>query len=197
MDWHTTSAILEDLHDYENRSAWDMFVSRFRRPMVCFVRDMGLGEADAEDVTQEALLAFAKAYRAGKYDRSKGRLSKWLFGIVFRQVLSARRERARHGGPAARDEKSASFWANLPDEGDATASWDQTWQRTVLQQCLDQVRHEVEETTFRAFELTALAKRPPAEVAKQLGITRNAVFIAKHRVLQRLGKRQQEYEQPL
>ena len=195
MDWVTTSTILENLRDYRNKVAWDCFVGRFHRPILSFVRDLGFGDADAEDVAQEALLAFAKAYRQGRYDRSKGRLNKWLFGIVYRQVLNARRQRARRKAEVQVDNDTL-FWSRVPDKKTAQQSWSNTWQRSVLQHCLDQVRHEVEPKTFQAFEMTALAKRRPAEVAEKLGITRNAVFIAKHRVLQRLGKLQREYEQP-
>ena len=189
MDWMTTSTILENLRDYRNRVAWDRFVGRFHRPILSFARDLGLGDADSEDVAQEALLAFAKAYREGRYDRFKGRLNKWLFGIVYRQVLHARHQWAQRKAEVQVG-NDATYWFGLPDKKNAQQSWNITWQESILQHCLDQVRHEVEPKTFRAFEMTALAKRRPAEVAEQLGITRNAVFIAKHRVLQRLGKLQ-------
>ena len=194
MEWQTTSTILDSLRDYENRAAWDRFVTRFRMPIVSFARKMGLPESDAEDLAQEALLAFAKAYRDGRYNRSKGRLSTWLFGIVYRQVLNARRKGARRGVQMSPAADGTSFWSAVPDDKVDAATWDETWQRTVLQQCIDRVRHEVEPTTFQAFEMTALAKRPPAEVASDLGITRNAVFIAKHRVVSRLRELQREYE---
>ena len=201
MEWVTTSTILDDLRDHENRSVWDRFVARFRAPIVSFAQSMCLPHADAEDVAQEALLAFAESYRNGNYDPSKGRLSHWLFGIAFRQVqrIRARRARQEVQVPPAADgtpaEGDTSFWSGLPDENVATASWNHTWERAVLEQCLEQVRQEVEPTTFRAFEKLALGGRPPAEVASELGITRNAAFIAKHRVLRRLRELQQEYEQ--
>ena len=168
MEWLTTSTILESLRDYENAAAWDRFVTRFRRPIVFFARETGLSEPDAEDVAQEALLAFAKAYRQGSYNRSKGRLSKWLFGIVYRQVLYARRQRARRDAEV-QVSNDALFWSDVPDQKTAQQSWNQTWQRSVLQHCLDQVRHEVEPKTFQAFEMTALAKRPATEVVGPQG----------------------------
>ena len=72
MDWVTTSTILENLRDFQNGSAWDRFVSRFHKPILSFIRELGFSETDAEDVAQEALLDFAAAYRDGRYDRSKG-----------------------------------------------------------------------------------------------------------------------------
>lgn len=194
MEWLTTSTILDNLRDYNNEAAWGRFVARFRLPIVSFARNMGLPHADAEDVAQETLLAFAQAYRNDSYDRSKGRLSQWLFGIAYRQVLHMFGHRTRRDVQVSPTGDLTSYWSSLPDEKTATVSWDETWQRTVLEQCLEQVRGETNSATFQAFQLTALAKRPPAEVASELGITRNAVFIAKHRVLSRLRALQEEYE---
>ena len=195
MDWVTTSTILENLRDFQNRSAWDRFVSRFHKPIVSFVREMGFTETDAEDVAQEALLAFATAYREGRYDRSKGRLSKWLFGIVYHRVLQAGRRLGRRKAEVPVYNDSFS-WSGVPDKKTAQLSWNNTWNRSVLRHCLDQVRQDVEPGTFRAFELTVLCKRSPADVAEELGITQNAVYIAKHRVVHRLRELQQEYEHP-
>src|SRR5436305_1544249 len=90
MTWLTTATVLEKLRDFANRDAWDRFSERFRRPVVSFARGMGLAQSDAEDVAQETLMAFAKAYREGQYDPAKGRLSKFLFGIAYRQALKGR-----------------------------------------------------------------------------------------------------------
>ena len=59
MTWLTTATVLQKLRDFENRDAWDSFADRFRRPVISFARGMGLKPADAEDVAQETLLAFA------------------------------------------------------------------------------------------------------------------------------------------
>ena len=137
---------------------------------------------------------FAQSLRQERYDRSKGRLSAWLFGIAYRQVCHAHRQRAYRETREPRIPEGQSITSDLPDERAATESWDKTWQQSVLRQCFERVRAEVEPKTFRAFELTALAERPPGEVALQLGLTRNAVFIVKHRVLSRVRELQQEFE---
>ena len=103
MEWITTSTILVSLGDYSNRAAWERFTDRCRPPVLRFVRGMGLSEVDAEDAAQGTLLAFAEGFRKGQYDRSKGRLSSWLFGIAFRQALNKRRSLVRRAvGPCPR-----------------------------------------------------------------------------------------------
>ena len=83
-EWVTTSLVLERLKEFDNHSAWNLFSGWFREPVVAFARRMGLKGADADDAAQETLLAFARAYREGRYDSSKGRLSEWLFGIALK-----------------------------------------------------------------------------------------------------------------
>ena len=179
-EWITTSTILSGLRDFEDRGAWEHFVARFRAPIVHLAVGQGLKRADAEDVAQESLLAFADGFRAGRYDVSKGRLSRWLFGIAYRQILRSR---------GARDRRHDEMPADLPeiaDDAEATRSWDVEWERAILAQCMERARIEVQPQTFRAFELTAFENRDAADVARELGLDIKAVYNAKHRLLQRI-----------
>jgi RNA polymerase sigma factor (sigma-70 family) len=194
MRWVTTTRLLEDLRE-SDETAWEQFVERFRRPIVRFARDMGLGFDDAEDVAQETLADFIRAYREGQYDRGKGRLRAWLFGIAHRRVLNARRKIARAPRPVPPGQRTA-FWNALSAEEVARKSWDAAWERGVLEQCVEQVRMEVEPATVRAFELFAIEGRPAADVARELDMSRNAVFIAKHRVLKRVMELRRELVEP-
>lgn len=194
MKWQTTSLMLQRLQEGHS-SLWDHFVLRFRGPLVNFSRQMGLNEDQAQDVAQSTLATFIQRFREGGYNREKGRLSSWLFGIAYNETLRHRRQIVRQPKQAPRLEGDRSFFAELPDEASARASWDGEWERHVLRACLKQVRSEVAPNTFEAFEQVALRGLPPERVAEMLGITRNAVFIAKHRVLKRLTELRREYEE--
>jgi len=192
MRWVTTTLLLENLRNAEE-AAWEQFVERFRAPIMRFACDLGLPADEAEDVAQETLMDFVRAYRSGQYDREKGRLSAWLFGIAHRRVRHAWRQRAGQPRQVAAAQRTA-FWDNLPDEEATRQSWDASWEQAVLDQCLQQVRAEVESNTIRAFELFALHGRPAADVAGELGMSRNAVFIAKHRVMKRVLELRRQFE---
>jgi RNA polymerase sigma-70 factor (ECF subfamily) len=66
----------------------------------------------------------------------------------------------------------------------------QIWEREhdlwVARRLIEMLKGEFEERTWRAFEGVALRGRPAAEVAAELGMTPNAIAIAKSRVLRRL-----------
>ncbi|MDY7107565.1 MAG: RNA polymerase sigma factor [Planctomycetota bacterium] len=192
MRWITTTILLENLRNADE-AAWEQFVVRFRAPIVGFARGLGLAVDEAEDVAQETLMDFVRAYRRGQYHREKGRLSAWLFGIAHRRVRNAWRKQGRDPRPVAGRDRTA-FWANLPDDEAARRSWDMCWEQAVVEHCLRQVGSEVEPSTIRAFELFAIEGRPAAAVAEELGMSENAVFIAKHRVIKRILELREQME---
>jgi len=194
MEWQTTSTILGELRDHRNETAWPDFVERFREPIRRFAMSLGLPEQESEDVAQEALLAFAEAYRDGKYQRERGRLSSWLFGITYRHVLRGRRNRVRAPANVAGDTGGTDYWAALPDESTLAEQWDQQWQAAVLRQCLQRVRVEFEPTTVEAFELSVRDGRSAEEVATALNVPLKSVYNAKHRVLNRIRQLTEELE---
>jgi RNA polymerase sigma-70 factor (ECF subfamily) len=189
MTWVTTATVLEGLRDFSNRHAWDSFAERFRRPVVGFARSMGLKQSDAEDVAQETLIAFAEAYRQGRYDPAKGRLSRFLFGIAYRQALHARSVK-----PQAAGHPASGFWDEVPDEQTATNIWDTEWEKRLLERCLEQVRSEFEPQTFRAFELAVQQGLDATGVAEQLNVPVKTVYNAKHRILKRIRELRGEYD---
>lgn len=176
----TGTTILDGLRDPGNKTVWDQYVERYRPLLLGFCERLGLNGEDAEDVAQASLLAFSQSYVAGRYDRERGRLRDWLYGIVKNHVKSAWRGR---GGP----EVQAS--SGLPEPSareDLDQLWEEEWRDAVLGQCLTVIQNEVEEQTYRAFELFALEELSAEEVADQLGITRNTVYGAKRRILERM-----------
>ena len=193
MDWATTTRILDSLKASEDATVWGQFCNHFQPLIVSFAKKIGLSAADAEDAAQETMLVFLKAYRSGKYDRQKGRLSDWLFGVA-RNVLLDLRKRLPQEHLVADAATGTSFWQLIEDPNTAKLSWDTQWRRMVLTACLQQVCRETDPVVFEAFRLYALSDKPVDEVAKQLNMSNNAVYIAKSRVLSRLRQLEREFE---
>ncbi len=191
--WKTTTILLERLQDADD-DAWNEFAARFRDPITRFARKLGLPEDAADDLAQETLTAFLRAYREGRYDRSRAKLRSWLFGIAHKEALRLRRDLARRPrqGPDFQDQ--TTFFSALPDRDSLQQTWDDQWDRHTLDRCLRRARAEFEASTFEAFELAAIRSVPPAEIASRLSMSRNSVYIAKHRVLSRLAELQSEFE---
>lgn len=184
--WVTTTTILEQLRDPRADGAWSRLVTRFHEPLRAFARRAGVPDADADDVVQEALIEFTRAYADGKYQRDRGRLSAWLFGIVRRCTLRLRQRRAREqarGQALSFDGRDAE---PPVDEKSLEDLWNREWERWAWETCLRRVRAEFEPDTLRLFILHVQEGRPPAAAAAELGVSVKAVYNAKHRVLTRL-----------
>lgn len=193
VEWETTTIMLEKLREPQSE-AWQLFMDRFRRPLMSFAIRSGLNRSQAEDATQEALLSFIEAYRAGKYDRSKGRLGSWLFTLAFQSIRSHRRDVARGAAQSPTIGGRTTFFTGLPDEEAARSQWEDDWDRHLLAECVRQLRAELSETHMLAFELVAIKEVPAATVAQEIGISRDAVYQIRFRALKRLSELREQLD---
>lgn len=182
----TSTTLLNSLiEEPADQRAWRTFCERYGPAIYRFARRRGLSEADAEEVLSATLIAFFEAYRAGRYDRSRGRFRTWLFGIAMNKVHETRRAYGRPS-PTSKDRGHAEDAMSRQDELAAEAGdpeFEVDVERTLAWQCLDAVRTRVAPLTYQAFDLYVLKGRTPKDVAKTLGIDTNAVYVAKSRVL--------------
>ncbi len=179
----TTTLLLEALHDPGNEPVWRAFDARYRPILTGLARRLGLQDEDAADVAQETLAQFVHDYRAGKYDRSKGRLSSWIIAIARNRVLDLLRARGRQRGW-----RGDSALADLPDEEQLTRIWDAERERLIFEQALAELRDKthVSPTTLRAFERFALEGAPAETVARECDLTVAEVYRVKNRLSKRL-----------
>ncbi|MHC5110605.1 MAG: RNA polymerase sigma factor [Planctomycetota bacterium] len=181
----TTTALLDGLTDSADAESWRQFDERYR-PIICaFAQRLGLAAEDAADVAQEVLVRFLKSYRGGKYDRGRGRLRSWLIGIARHCISDLRQRRA-----ARREHRGISALVETPAEDELVRAWDLECKRAMIRQALTelQVNTRMDERTIRVFAMLAIEERPADEVAGSLGISRNEVYLAKHRCLSRMQK---------
>ena len=68
-------------------------------------------------------------------------------------------------------------------------AWDEDHDRHVAQTLVESIRLEFRPETWRTFEATVRDGDSSADVAERLGISVNAVLIAKSRVLKRLRQK--------
>jgi RNA polymerase sigma-70 factor (ECF subfamily) len=179
----TTSQLLRDLLDDSADDAWREFDQRYRGIIIGLGRRLGLDQEAAEEAAQQALAEFARDYRAGRYDRSKGRLTAWLLGIARHRILDAGRSMARR-----RPQRGESALGALPDEDEMSQMWEAQRERAVLQQALRELRENTrtDPKTMHAFELFVLHETPAQMVAETCDISTAEVYRIKNRLTKRL-----------
>ena len=190
----TNTSLLMGLKDRSNNRVWGEFFERYQPMLLALARRLGLNDQDAQDAAQETLLAFVSTYREGAYDREKGRLRTWLFGIASHKVRDIQRRKGRQK-VIADNENTTRFLNKVPDDHSISEAWEAEWAKAVLGECMKQVREQVKPQTMKAFELFALEGQPAEKVAAELGMTENAVWIAKNRVVSRMRKLQEDLEE--
>jgi RNA polymerase sigma-70 factor (ECF subfamily) len=179
----TSTILLAGLADPENQAAWSEFDERYRPIVVRFALRLGAQDAEAQDVAQEALLQVVQNFRAGKFDCSRGRLRSWLFTIARSRVLDLRRAAARN--PVVRGE---SALVDLTDDASISKCFEEEWQRELLRSALQELRRSTrsDPQTLRAFEMVVIEEKEATDVARELGMNLSSVYVAKHRIIERL-----------
>ena len=185
MTWQTSTAVLDSLVE-EDPAAWQRFVDGNKAALTRFLARLGLQGQDLEEVAQESFLAVCQSLRAGRYLRTRGRLRSWLMAIGYRKAMQYFRR--RNDGGKVEAGMASSFWHNAAERSDAAAGAQELQQahEDDVAGLLVAVRSHVSPRTWLAFSGVVLEGRTREEVARDLGMTANAVSIAKHRVLARM-----------
>jgi RNA polymerase sigma-70 factor (ECF subfamily) len=178
----TNTRLLEELADPSNQAVWREFDARYRTLVVRFAKRSGLSDEDAADEAQDARAGFARDYRSGSYDRDKGRLRTWLFGIARNRIFDVLRLAARRRRQVGAAEEPIQESAALEDV------WEQEWRAATLRLAVDEVRRSstIDPRTMQAFDLVVLASQSPREAARIVNMTVDEVYVAKSRVLSRI-----------
>jgi RNA polymerase sigma-70 factor (ECF subfamily) len=182
----TSKSLLDRARDLGDAASWRRLTDLYTPLIQRWVRPYIAQPADADDVIQEVLVAVARDLPGFRHNQSPGAFRAWLRGIAVNRL----REywRSRHGRIQATGGGDVDqALRDLEDPGSPLSrAWDLEHDRHVAQSLLESIRLEFQPATWQAFEEVVREGRPAAEVAAELGLSVNAVLIAKSRVLKRL-----------
>jgi RNA polymerase sigma factor (sigma-70 family) len=178
----TRPSLLLRIRDEADAASWSLFVGTYAPLIHRFARRGGLQDADAADLTQEVLAQVARSIRSFDYCAERGRFRDWLGTVTRRRIWEAL-ARLRVGPRGAGEEAVAA--EELAGPG-PDPEWEDEFNAQVLRAAIEQIHAHFEPTTWRAFERAWVDDRPAGEVADELGVPVDAVYVAKSRVLKRL-----------
>jgi RNA polymerase sigma-70 factor (ECF subfamily) len=181
----TPVSLLDRLTDRADAEAWQRFVALYTPFIRGWLRRDPKLLADADDLVQEVLAAASRDL-PGFERRRPGSFRAWLRTITVNRIRA--HWKSRRADPLAQPgRQSGDLLAQLADPASPLSrQWDQEHDIHVAHRLLEQVAPDFEPSTFRAFEQVTLHERKSADVAVELNLSRNAVLLAKSRVLQRL-----------
>jgi RNA polymerase sigma factor (sigma-70 family) len=190
----TRATLLERLRDGANALAWDEFFACYWPTIYGFARHRGCSEHTAEEIVQEVMLKVFQHRDVYQYDSTRGRFRDWL-GTVVRNNVAERRRRPANRIQGRGGDSGVGVLEAADDQDGAAAAWEATFEKNLLLALLDTVRRETNARTYLAFELIGLQGFSGKDAARLTGLTRNAVYKAHKRVLERLVELGASYRQ--
>jgi RNA polymerase sigma-70 factor (ECF subfamily) len=180
LSMHSTSvSLLQRLRGPEEQEAsWKRFVQLYTPLLFHWARKLGLSAEDAADLVQEVLILLMRKLPEFDYDPQRS-FRGWLRTVTHNKWRDYQRLRRvpLDGG--------AADLSNLEAAAD-TAFDEVEYRQHVVKQALDLMQAEFQPATWKACWEYMIVGRSAEEVSKELGLTINAVYLAKSRVLSRL-----------
>ena len=143
----------------------------------------GLGD-ESGDLAQEVLIVVFR--EIPRFDRRRqGSFRAWLRQVTINRIRTYSRKRQRR--PTVGLDSAIGFLEQLSEpNGDLAREWDRDHDKHVVDKLLALVQPTVSPTTWVAFQRFGIDRIPASRVAEELGVSENAVILAKSRVLRRL-----------
>jgi RNA polymerase sigma-70 factor (ECF subfamily) len=184
---HDTSAsLLERLRIEPDAASWQRLADLYTPLLHIWLSRYSLQRADEEDLVQEVLGAVVREMPQFVHNEHKGAFRRWLRNILVNRLRNFWRSRQQRP-IATGDSDFASMLDELEDPSSGLSRlWDQEHDRIVVRRLLDLIEPEFASSTWRAFRSVMFEGKKEDIVSTELGISVNAVFIAKSRVLSRL-----------
>ncbi len=181
----TSASLLERLRQPSD-PAWQRFVDLYTPLIRHRVRQAGIPAADGDDLVQDVMRVVVAKVVEFEHQGQPGAFRAWLRAITANRLRDYWRARTARV-PAAGDDPLGRELDQLEDPDSSLSKlWDDEHDRFVMRQLLDMIEPEFQPVTWQMFRRYVIDNQDADAVARELGTTANAVFIAKSRVLQRL-----------
>lgn len=189
----TSSTLIQrvKLHDEE---AWRRLVWLYGPTVDRWARDAGLQPADAQDLLQEVFAAVASHIDGFRKDRPTDGFRKWLRTITQHKLVDHFRRLGRHPVAAGGSDAYQQLQEieALPELSDASSQRDA--RRQFRLRVLELIRGDFPERIWQMFWRVTVDGHQTKEVAREFGVSPNAVRLNKSRVLRRLREELGELE---
>ncbi len=177
MDDRTSASLLLRVGTHDSQ-AWNEFVQLYTPLLFHWAQRSNLQSHDAAELVQEVFMALVTLLPTFQYDRSRS-FRAWLYTVMRSKLSELQRKRKRMPGndAAVEDAEGPSELIELEER---------EFREFLIARALELVEREFGANTIAAFRATALEDRAGREVASELGLSEDAVYQARSRVMKRL-----------
>ena len=168
MAYTTKKSLLEAIRSGDEVS-WHEFYETYRPLIVVRGRDYKLNVAEIDELVQSVMLRFFKRSQTFLYDRTKGRFRDYLGKMIYHCAIDIIHQRPRNQVACEEEEITEP----APDND----RWREEWHQHIMTQALSQLKHQLEEVTYQAFELYALKGESPRYLFDVVGVGNQVVTV--------------------
>ncbi len=175
----TPVSLLERIRSSPSTQAWDRFVDLYSPLLYSWAHRLRLDEHDVADLVQDVFATLVEVLPLFDYDARRS-FRAWLKTVLMNawrknQARAARTRTTGHGLPA-----------DVPDTDPRMELDEAEYRRRLVARALQLMQVDFEATTWKACWEFLVEGRDPEAIARDLGISVNAVYLAKSRVLRHL-----------
>lgn len=179
----TSASLLESLQHASDEVAWSKLVDLYSPLIQKWLRRHGAAQGDVDDVVQEVLTVVVRRFPEFHRQPRTGAFRSWLRTIATNCLRDYWRKKNRQP-PAVGGTDFGDIVQQLADpHSDISKQWDREHDEHVTQFLLKLIRPGFSRKTWNAFQRFAIDGLSADEVGLELGMSANAVFIAKSRVM--------------
>ncbi len=184
----TRATLIQRLKDWQDQASWQDFFDTYSSLLFRFALKCGLNETEATDAVQDTIIAVARRMPHFHYDPARGSFKSWLLNLAYWRIADHLRQRADPSRPRPFSNQTFAGDDTIARVADpnALAAWDTEWQRHLLDAALARVKRRVDPQTYQMFDLYEHKNWPAQRVAETFDVPVGQVYLAKHRVLDKL-----------
>ena len=187
----TRASLINRVKGDRDESSWLDFYETYWRAVYGYAIRFGADKTSAEDIVQEVFIKVFRNLPSFEYDRSVGRFLSWMKTITRTTVMDWHRRRRVRVEGHIRQQSDDVLHDQFEDMAEPCSPeppdpWREEWEQSLLVLGLARIRERVKPETAQAFELYALRGQSVGKVAGLCGLSVNAVYVAKSRMLKQL-----------
>ncbi len=183
-NYNPTSLSLLERARSGDETAWEL-ISTIYAPMVYrWVSRYSLQSTDTTDILQNIFQTVYRKLDDFQHDQRCGSFRSWLKTITHSRVMDFFRTRQKQGQAAG----GTDAWQQLQSQPEEPSNPQELREELaeVYHRALQILEQDFSDNVVKAFLRFEIDNVPASEVADELGMTRDAVYAAKKRVLKRL-----------
>lgn len=181
---NTRQTLLFKIKNQYDDAAWNDFVQFYRPYIYRVIQNLNVSSCDREDIIQEVMLTSWKKLPEFEYDTSKGRFRSWLCTVARRTVFAfhEKKNKSANFEDAVKNEELSSGVCAEVEELST-----REWERHIADMAWENVSKKFDEQVLETFKKLASGEKGE-DVAKDLGLSQNSVYVYKKRVMAALQK---------